>query len=241
MEKNPSNSSSKRGWLIPTILIWVIALIAIVAAKSDGLLVVFLLILIYIMLYLRRKHKDVIKQIYEEKSADFKRAFKQALSEDKKYQAIKFNLIILFITFPIIFPNINKDIKEHREKESSAGKNGIEQKAEKETEQIKLGYGTAVIVNLLRVGPVSADIEYKGQKVTVRKYYPTEGSLMGGSTDLRLLVACIGYQVIAVVDNNGEILGLYCPEKNKSLAQSLKEGNIEGAVLVVPDEYINFR
>jgi hypothetical protein len=36
MENNPSNSSSNRGWLIPTILIWVIALIAIVAAKSDG-------------------------------------------------------------------------------------------------------------------------------------------------------------------------------------------------------------
>lgn len=106
----------------------------------------------------------------------------------------------------------------------------------------KTQLGTAVLImNLLKAGPTFALIEYKGQKITVKKYYPKGGALMGGSTDLGLLAPCIGYEVIAVV-KNGEILGLYCPHgKNSNLAESLREGNIEGAVLVVPEEYINLR
>jgi hypothetical protein len=100
----------------------------------------------------------------------------------------------------------------------------------------------ALIMKLIKAGPTSAVVEYKGQKITVRKYYPKEGSLIGGSTDMGLLTPCIGYQVGAIVDDrNGEILGLWCPGKNVGMARSLSEGNIKGAVLVVPDEYVNLR
>lgn len=99
----------------------------------------------------------------------------------------------------------------------------------------------ALIMKLIKAGPTSAVVEYKGQKITVRKYY-SEGSRMGGSTDIGLLTPCIGYQVGAIVDDrNGEILGLWCPGKNVDMARSLSEGNIKGAVLVVPDEYVNLK
>ena len=197
---------------------------------------------------LKSRLRLINKQIFEKKSADFKKAFKQALSEDKKYKAIKFSLIALLgfiIVGAVLLPDKVIKIKEQSEKEKVAEKQeAAKEKADsaQETEPVKKGYGTAVIVNLKRAGPTSAEVEYKGQEITVRKYYPEAGSLMGGSTDLKLLVPCIGHQVIAGVDNHGEILGLYCPDKkNKSLAESIKEGSIEGTVLVVPDEYINVR
>ncbi|MDP2168411.1 MAG: hypothetical protein Q8J64_08790 [Thermodesulfovibrionales bacterium] len=90
----------------------------------------------------------------------------------------------------------------------------------------KTGYsGGLLTMKLLKVGSTSASVEYNGQKITVRKYYPRPGEpLLGQSTNMGYLSPCLGHLVIAIVDdNNGEILSLVC------------EGN---AVLVVPNEYI---
>jgi len=141
MENNTSSSSSNRGWLKPIIVIWVIFFIAIIAGKAIGFLL-FLTGLFVVMLYKRNKHKDIInKQIFEKKSADFKKAFKQALSGDKKYKAIKFSLIALlgFIIVGVVL----SPVKEQSEKEKVAEKQQAElrrleeaKRAEKEQSRI---------------------------------------------------------------------------------------------------------
>jgi hypothetical protein len=77
-------------------------------------------------------------------------------------------------------------------------------------------------VKLISVGPKKAVVKYKGQKITVRKYYP-DRPLTLSTNDMSYLQPCIGLQVIATIDR-GEILSLKCGDSNP--------------VLVVPDEFV---
>ena len=85
-----------------------------------------------------------------------------------------------------------------------------------------------LMMKLIKAGPASAQVEYKGQKITARKYYPRAGEpLFGQSTNMGLLSDCIGSSVGAVVDDgNGEILSITCTSGTP--------------VIVMPDEYIRF-
>lgn len=80
-------------------------------------------------------------------------------------------------------------------------------------------------MKLLKAGPKSAVVEYRGQEITVRKYYSTSSKPLGPFlTSMSYLSPCIGNFVVAIVDDtNGEILSLGCNGKQ---------------VLVVPDEFI---
>ena len=84
-------------------------------------------------------------------------------------------------------------------------------------------------MKLIETGTTSAVVIYNGQKITVRKYYPTSNKPLGPfTTDMRYLTKCIKSYVIATVDDtNGEILSLMCGDKTP--------------VLVVPDEFIRIR
>jgi hypothetical protein len=96
-------------------------------------------------------------------------------------------------------------------------------------------------MDLLKAGPSTATVEYKGKQIIVRKYYPQGGgSMNGASTNMGLLSACIGSQVIALIDDaNGEILGLNCPKSSKvKIADSIKRQSMKGIVMVVPDEFL---
>ncbi|OGV96843.1 MAG: hypothetical protein A2W53_00080 [Nitrospinae bacterium RIFCSPHIGHO2_02_39_11] len=102
-----------------------------------------------------------------------------------------------------------------------------------------------LMVKLIEAGPSSAVVKYKEKEITVSKYYPRRGEpLYGASTDLSLLVSCIGSYVGALVDDkNGEILGLWCPDTMSAaeLNRAMKQGRMDGIVLIVPDEYINLK